>query len=97
MTRMAKNLRLYNCRIWYRGSRRKTGTGEDNNFMTGKYVDAVYKIPYIFWYQSLGSDWMDRILEYLGEVDDNHGPNSFFCNGQGFENDIFKVCLLGKR
>ena len=45
MTRTAENLRLYNCMIRYKGSRRKTGTGEDENFMTGKEVEAVYQIP----------------------------------------------------
>jgi len=44
LTRTKENLRLYNCRLRYASSRRKTGSAKDAVLMQGEEVEHVYQI-----------------------------------------------------
>lgn len=45
LTRTKENLRLYNARMRYRTSRRKTGAEKDQVLMQGDLVESVYQVP----------------------------------------------------
>ena len=45
LTRTKENARLYNCRINFRNSRRKTGQDTDSVLMQGAPLEHIYQIP----------------------------------------------------